>query len=321
MIVPVYNREDVIEKCLKSIRSSAYRDYELIVVDCGSTDNTVAVAGLYADRVIELAGAAERSKARNNGFEAAQGEVIVNIDSDVLIRPDTLGIIEGYLRNHPEADALTGCLAKEHPHHGFFSQYKNLYMHYNFSRLPARVSFLYGSLCALRRSAWQDYKPEINIAEDTELGQRLAASGKKIAFLRELEVAHLKKYDFLSFIKNDFVIPFHWARLFIKYKGWEQLGRNKTGFAHVSLGQLAAVVLAPLIFIFLLAGFLNRPYFLIAALLTFAWYFFNFRFLKFLAQEKGVIFGSRALFITFLDNIAMALGIAVGLLAAMGGKF
>ena len=216
VIVPAYNREGVIEKCLTGVRSSSYKDYELIVVDCASTDRTPLIAKLYADVVVELQDKTGRAQGRSRGAGGAKSNIIVNIDSDVVIKPDTLAIINAYLSQNEDVDALTGCLSKENPYPDFFSQYKNLYMHYNFRRLPEKVNFLYGSIYALKRRAWQGLDSDIRVADDTALGQQLVSSGRKIAFLKELQVTHLKKYNLLSLVKNDFIIPIEWAKIFIK---------------------------------------------------------------------------------------------------------
>jgi len=313
VIVPVYNREAVIEKCLKGIRASVHKDYELIVVDCASTDKTSSIARSYADLVISLQDKVERFQARSRGVAASKGEIIVNIDSDVLIKPDTLALIDGYFYKNPDIGALTGCLAKDNSCPGFFSQYKNLYMHYIFKRLPREVTFLYGSIYALRRTAWRDYASYVKIADDTALGQQLVSRGTKISFLKELEVVHLKKYNFGSFISNDFAVPFDWARIFLKSNGWKQLGRNKTGFAHASRGQLVSVVSAPFVFILFSAGMFTGYYLYAGLPIALIWFFLNRRFFKFIVQEKGFVFASAAVFITFLDNLIMASGIICGL--------
>jgi glycosyltransferase involved in cell wall biosynthesis len=313
VIVPVYNREAVIEKCLKGIRASVHKDYELIVVDCASTDKTLSIAKSYADILISLQDKAERFQARSRGVADSKGEIIVNIDSDVLIRPDTLALIDEYFSENPYIGALTGCLAKDSHCPCFFSQYKNLYMHYIFKRLPREVTFLYGSIYAFRRTVWQDYDSYVKIADDTALGQQFVSRGIKISFLKELEVVHLKKYNLGSFISNDFLVPFDWAGIFLKSNGWKQLGRNKTGFAHASKGQLVSVVLAPVIFILLSAGMLANSYLYTGLLMVLAWFFLNLRFFKFIAQEKGFIFAASAVFITFLDNLIMLSGIICGL--------
>lgn len=317
IIVPSYDNQSTIEKALKAIRESTYQDYELIVVDCGSQDATPLIAAKFTDKIIELKkGSRGRSHARTTGIKAARGRIIVNIDSDIVIKPDTLVKITDYFSKHQDIDALTGLLSKGHPHINFFSQYKNLYMHYIFKKLPEKVTFLYGSIHALRhQSAQLYYDSDIKIADDTVLGQKLISHGRQIAFLKDLEVVHLKKYDLFSFIKNDFQIPFDWAKIFLRYKGWKQLGRYKTGYAHSPKEQIISVVSAPLIILLNLAALFGYFSFSLILFLVLAWFFLNLRFLAYLTKERGLIFGILAFFVTFLDNIVMALGILCGFTA------
>jgi len=120
VIVPTYNSQSVIESCLRAVRASAFQDYELIVVDDASTDDTFSLASKYTEDVIKLPIKKGRSYARNSAIKVAKGEIIVNIDSDIIIKPDTLNKIVDYFINHSGIDALTGCLDKEHPNQDFF---------------------------------------------------------------------------------------------------------------------------------------------------------------------------------------------------------
>jgi len=310
VIIPTYNNQETIEECLRSVRQSVFHDYELIVADSGSRDATPSIAASYADQVITLPGTPHRGRTRNCGLKAAQGEIVVNIDSDVLIKPDTLDKIVRYFSRHPQIDALTGLLDKEHPNLDFFSQYKNLYMHYVFKKLPERINFLYGSIYAIRRQVAEIYDSEIKIADDTALGQKLATCGKRIALVNDLEVVHLKKYNLFSFIKNDFKIPYDWAKIFLKYKGWKQLGRNKTGYAHASRQQLLSIIIAPAILMGVFLGDHSLPFIIVFSLI---WSALNFHFSLFLIKEKGSIFGIFSIPVTFIDNIVMAFGIFCGL--------
>jgi len=321
VIVPAYNNQDTMEKCLKAIRESTYQDYEVIVVDCGSQDATCSIAKKYADKLIESPTKFDRSHARTAGIAAANGQIIVNIDSDIVIRPDTLTEINNYFSKHREIDALTGLLSKEHPNHNFFSQYKNLYMHYIFRKLPEKVTFLYGSIYAIRDETAHIYASDIKIADDTALGQKLVSCGKKIAFLRDLEVIHLKKYTLLSFVKNDFQIPFDWAKIFLKYKGWKQLGRNKIGYAHSPKEQLVSVVLAPAIFLLFLVALFGYASIKLLLFPILVWAVLNFPFFMYLTKERGLIFGLLGFFVTFLDNIIMAIGILCGFATTFMSRF
>ena len=320
VVIPAFNCQDTIEDCLVAIRLSTYKDYELIVVDDGSSDRTAAIARKYADKLVLLPHGG-RISARKNGLKVAEGQILVNIDSDILVRVDTLASISEFFETHPHADALTGCLSKYTPDRGFFSQYKNLYMHYIFSKLPELVTFLYGSVHAIRvelrdfHLAIKETHAGVKIADDTALGQSYAASGKRIFFLKDLQVTHLKKFTFVSFVKNDFDIPFEWAKIFLRHQGWKQLGRHGTGYCHSPKEQLLSVVSAPLLLILLVLAALGLASLYDSIVLACLWLLLNNRFLAFLTQEKGLVFGFQSTFVTLMDHSIMALGIACGSIA------
>ncbi len=89
VVVPVLNEEGNLRETLESLRAQRFRDYELIVVDNGSTDRSPEIARDYADRVIY-----EQKKgavwAMHRGFLLAQGDFLASADADTLYPPDWL---------------------------------------------------------------------------------------------------------------------------------------------------------------------------------------------------------------------------------------
>lgn len=85
VIIPTYNREDFIEETIQSVLDQTYKDFEIIVVDDGSTDNTKKKLEKFNSKIklIEQKNS-ERAVSRNNGIKNAQGEYIAFLDSDDL---------------------------------------------------------------------------------------------------------------------------------------------------------------------------------------------------------------------------------------------
>ena len=106
IIVPVYNVEKYIGKCLASMLEQSFSDFEVIVVDDQTPDNSMQVVQAFVDadpvrfRVIH-----QENKglggARNTGVDAATGEYILFVDSDDFIHPDTLQILNRHLCETP----------------------------------------------------------------------------------------------------------------------------------------------------------------------------------------------------------------------------
>src|SRR5437764_8362427 len=92
VVVPSYNRADLIGKTLRSLQQQEYDQYEIIVIDDGSTDNTEEVVKAIGDQRISYIkkGNAERAAARNFGARIAKGEYVNFFDSDDLALPNHL---------------------------------------------------------------------------------------------------------------------------------------------------------------------------------------------------------------------------------------
>jgi glycosyltransferase involved in cell wall biosynthesis len=92
IIVPVYNSEKTLEKCLDSILSQTFTNFECILIDDGSTDKSPAICDEYAqkDNRIQVLHKLNEgvSAARNDGIKAARGEYIAFVDSDDYTLPD-----------------------------------------------------------------------------------------------------------------------------------------------------------------------------------------------------------------------------------------
>ncbi len=314
VVVTAHNNAGLLARCLASVVESRCRDFELIVVDDASTDEAVMTAKRFTDKVIAFECHRGTNAARVAGYTLAKGDLIINLDADVVVFPDTFKKVIASFAAHPEAVAVTGILSKQHPFQNFSSQYKNLYMHFIFIRLPERVTFLYGSLYGFRREIANEYVSNIRGAEDTMFGQRLCSLGKKIYLDKTLEVEHLKHYDLLKLIRNDFNIPFHWACIFLEYNGIRQMVKGGGGFAHASLRQLTGIGFAAIVVLLIVAQILGSPvlpYLLAGAV---AWVLLNEDFFVFLKKEKGAWFAARSIAFTFLDQIVMLSGIISGLI-------
>lgn len=93
VIIPTYNRGDLLTRSIDSVLGQTYEDFELLVVDDGSTDHTESVVERYDDdRITYLAHSSNQgaSAARNTGIEYADGEYLAFLDSDDVWKPQKL---------------------------------------------------------------------------------------------------------------------------------------------------------------------------------------------------------------------------------------
>ena len=109
VIIPVFNSERYIASAVESVLKQTYKEFELIVVNDGSTDKTVKVLEQYIDR-IHYAYQPNKgvAAARNAGIRASKGEYIAFLDSDDLWIRDTLILHVNYLQNNPNIGLVYG---------------------------------------------------------------------------------------------------------------------------------------------------------------------------------------------------------------------
>jgi glycosyltransferase involved in cell wall biosynthesis len=106
VVVPTHNNADTLAETVRSILAQTAVDFELLVIDDGSTDDTVAaIADLVGSGRLRLLQQENRgiSRTRNRGFAEAKGDLVAFVDADDLIRPDALAVALKTLKETPGA--------------------------------------------------------------------------------------------------------------------------------------------------------------------------------------------------------------------------
>jgi glycosyltransferase involved in cell wall biosynthesis len=223
VIVPVHNGGDEFRRCLEALAGSVRPPDELIIVDDGSSDDPSELARPYGAQVISLPdGPHGPARARNQGAAAARGEVLVFIDADVAVRPDTLGLIEGHLADHPQVAALFGSYDAEPPAPGLVTRYKNLLHHHVHQQGKREASTFWAGCGAIRHDVFDalggfDESYDRPSIEDIELGYRLRRAGHRVWLFPDLQVTHLKRWSLAGLLRSDILdraVP--WTRLLLR---------------------------------------------------------------------------------------------------------
>ena len=118
VILPVHNRADVLGRAIESVIEQEFGDFELIVVDDGSTDASAALARSFGDRrikVIELGENRGGNVARNEGIRTASSPLIAFLDSDDRYLPDKLAFTVAEFERRPGLDLLIDSFIKIQP--------------------------------------------------------------------------------------------------------------------------------------------------------------------------------------------------------------
>lgn len=106
VVIPLYNKEHYIVNTIKSVLNQSFQDYELIVVDDGSKDNSYENASMVRSEKVQIIHQENQgvAVARNTGVENAKGEYIAFLDADDYWYPDYLHEINKLIDEYPESD-------------------------------------------------------------------------------------------------------------------------------------------------------------------------------------------------------------------------
>jgi GT2 family glycosyltransferase len=323
VVMPVYNAEATLAECLTRLCNSTFGDFEVVLVDDGSTDASGAIAANFAVRVVPTSGRVGPAAARNLGARAATGDLLFFIDSDVMVKPDTLGrIATGF--EHGDVDGLVAVQAADMRHRDLVSQYKNLWMRWTYVRRTGDVPLFYTTAAAIRREAFLraggfDAGYGTPNVEDTAFGQKLARLGIRVRIDPELEVEHVKRYSLTGLLRTDFMRAVSLTRL--KLREPKELASNNTS---VPLRYMASVPLAPVAVLAAVAGIVLRMPALMAlggvALAGVA--ALNHGFLRAIGSSEGWGRVIGAIPLLCLELLVVGAGTAVGMIGyALGRRY
>jgi glycosyltransferase involved in cell wall biosynthesis len=118
VVLPVHNRADVLSRAIESVLHQTLENFELVIVDDGSTDASVEVAKSFDDPRIELIELGQNrggNAARNAGVRAASAPFVAFLDSDDVYRPDKLQQVIAIFDRRPELELLVDSFVKIQP--------------------------------------------------------------------------------------------------------------------------------------------------------------------------------------------------------------
>jgi GT2 family glycosyltransferase len=224
VVMPVYNGLHFLRKSLPPLMANRSEELlEVLVVDDGSTDGSADFARECGARVISSGGRLGPAGARNVAVREARGEIVLLVDADVVVHPDT---VDRIIRAFPDPDtaAVFGSYDDSPADQRFSSHYMNLRHHYVHQQPSEDAQTFWAGLGAVRRDAFlavggfDAERYAIPSIEDIDLGRRLREAGGRIRRLPEIQAKHLKQWSLWGVIHTDiFCRGLPWARLMMEH--------------------------------------------------------------------------------------------------------
>jgi len=317
VIIPTFNSEKTIGLVLQFLYASTYKNFEVIIVDDCSTDKTVEIAKRYSCEIVYTEKNSGPAAARNLGVEHAQGEIILFLDSDILINKDALQRAVDFYRTNNHAKSLVGIYSKESANKGIFQQYMALWKYFCWTNPKINQSSIFeASIGSIKKETFiklGGFSPRYKGAdvEDYEFGYRLS---KKYTINLDHKIQG--KHFFPAFklcAKNYFKRSSQWFELFLNRKQFDTGSASATrGLASFS----AFLLTASLLLIIADVRFIIPSIILLCSFVV-----YNIKFYLFVIKQTGVFFTLYSISANFILSIIVIAGVSVSLFKFCFKKF
>jgi len=234
IIIPNHNAEATIGECLKAAFASNYNDFEVIVVDDFSSDNSLELIKQFPCKFIQLTDHSGASVARNVGVQHSSGEILFFTDADCLLKEDDLTIaVETFLSAGSNV-IVGGTYTTQPVDDTFFSRFQSIFIHYSESRNTENPDYLATHAMIISTLDFkisggfaENYLP---ILEDVEFSHRMRRKGYRLKLNPMIQVRHIFGYALKESMKNAFRKSMYWTIYSIKNKDlFKDSGAASTG--------------------------------------------------------------------------------------------
>jgi glycosyltransferase involved in cell wall biosynthesis len=224
VIIPNHNGGATIGECLSAAFESDYENFEVIVVDDASSDDSVKIIKETPAKLIELKEHEGVSVARNTGARSAGGDILLFIDTDCLLTKDVLPLVA---RSMGGDSQIIGGTYTPIPadHENFFSTFQSIFVNYNETR--GTPDYIAAHCFAIKRDVFEKTEGFIENSfmgvaagvEDVELTHRLKRAGHRLKMNPDILVRHIFDFNFSRSMKNAFKKSKVWSMYLLASRG------------------------------------------------------------------------------------------------------
>lgn len=302
VIIPTYNDNHVLSKCLAAIQASDAMPLEVIVVDDASKDPAADVVARFGYKCIRLEQNSGQATARNEGARVAAGDILFFVDSDVAVRSDTLRkVAEAYKREN--VSVYQGISSATPLNEGFGPKLMASKLYYMLKDCR-EASYVHSHLFSIKKSVFEEiggFDPSFRppgCGEEFELGHRLR--GKYIIHTDpDLLVEH-RCHGVIQRTEALYYRAYAWAGLFRKAGRFE---KTNASFRESMVGACNSAACICLVLSLLQSRFLYMVLLLLVSQLV-----LSLGFYRFLFREEGPVFMLRSILPNMLWSVAVVAG-------------
>ena len=209
VVINVYNCEKFITKCLESVINQTYKNLEILIINDGSTDNTLKICESYKDERIRIITTQNfgLSKSRNIGIDNAKGEYLYFIDADDFIENDTIEYLYNMCKTYNVK--ISSCRTKDIYDYNFIFNNENEEI-----KIISNLEMLKKILLSKERAGnfwnklyvkelFDDLRFEERPINDVVIVYKLILKVEKIAYSNQVKYYYLQRKDSITGIRKE----------------------------------------------------------------------------------------------------------------------
>jgi glycosyltransferase involved in cell wall biosynthesis len=244
ILLPAYNIDKFLKEAIDSVLNQTYKDFELILIDDGSTDNTLNIMQEYANKdnriIIDSHENMGMGESLNRALKIAKGDLIIRMDADDIMLPQRIEMQVEFMQNNPNI-SVSSCLAYYINENGkiigkTFSDLKTIDDSKRYLKENEPIGLLHPGVIFRKKDILEigGYRGKFWPAEDIDLWNRLLENGKNIVVIQEILMKYRIHGD--SIITSKFKegrLKFEWVRecMWLRREGekepnWEEFLKN-----------------------------------------------------------------------------------------------
>lgn len=317
IVIPFHRHLPHLGQSLPAARRSM-PDAEIIVAADGSPDDCHPLAAKHGARVVEIEGPLGPATARNRAAAVSSGDILIFVDSDVVVTPDALPGMCRLLQQEPSIAGVFGAYDLSPAEPNFMSQYKNLAHAYVHEVGNRNAKTFWAGLGAIRADAFRavgGFDERFGGAiEDIDLGCRLIRAGYALRLAPEFRGKHLKRWTLWSSIKTDVLVRgVPWTQVIHRYA---MLSND----LNTSVSLRLSVVLAYASVLLALASTVT-PWGLLAAAAALAvLVVLNANYYQWFYHQRGLPFACRVVPAHLIHHLCNGVSFVIGTSLHMAGR-
>ncbi len=220
IIIPNYQGSATIKACLQAALASRYQNFEVIVVDDCSEDNSVEIIQNLPCKLVQMEQHCGAARARNIGAAHSSGDILFFTDADCLLQPDTLALVSRAVTLAGTRVVIGGSYTRVPFDNSFYSLFQSVFINHSETRKKQHPDYIATHAMAIDAESFRKSggfsEKFLPILEDVDFSHRLHQAGYALLMNPAIQVQHIFNFSLYRSLRNASRKSMYWTIYSIK---------------------------------------------------------------------------------------------------------